>query len=131
MSGARILNDAQLDEMCTLRERGWGLDRIAAHFTEAGTAISPQAINWQCMRLGADVPPRLRGTHSQAESPYLRGKHPVRPFTGEEDALLRVLEMQGFRISEIARRMGRKPNSIKGRLYTLARQDARQEERAA
>lgn len=131
MSGARILSDGQLDEMCELRERGWGIDRIAQYFTDAGTPISANAVNWQCMRLGADVPQRLRGKHTQPSAPYQRGGHIVRPYTPDEDALLRVLEMQGFSIAVIARRLGRQGNSIRGRLYTLARIDARQEEAAA
>lgn len=130
MGGKRILSDAQIDEMCGLREKGWGVERIAEYFTANGTAISAAAINWQCMVHGADAPKRLRGKHAQAAAPYQRGAHVVRPYSPEDDALLRVLDMQGFKVSVIARRMGRKQNSICGRLLTLARKDARAEEAA-
>jgi len=130
MAGRRILSDAQLEEMCSLRERGWGVDRIAAYFTERGTSISGNAINWQCMRLGADTLPKFRGKHSQPEEPYRRGGHIVRPYTPEDDALLTALDIQGTRICVIARRMGRAPNSIRGRLLTLARREARREDAA-
>lgn len=128
--GSRILSDAQIEEMCELREKGWGIDRIAAHFTAHGTKISGNAINWQCMLNGADVPIHLRGKHTQASAPFRRGDHIIRPYTKDDDALLRVLDMQGFKVATIARRMGRKHNSIRGRLLTLARMDARAEEAA-
>lgn len=131
MGGKRILSDAQIDEMCELREKGWGIDRIAAYFTAQGTPISGKAINWQCMKNGADAPPRLRGRHTQPTAPYRRGNHIVRPYSSEDDALLRVLDQQGFSVAVISRRMGRKPNSIRGRLITLARMDARAEDVSA
>ncbi|WP_339543485.1 hypothetical protein, partial [Pseudomonas sp. JAI120] len=63
--------------------------------------------------------------------PYNRGGHIVRPFSAADDALLLTLEAQGINIAEIARRISRKPNSVKGRLMTLARRDARAELREA
>lgn len=130
MGGKRILSDAQIEEMCALRERGWGIDRIAQHFTQQGTKVSASSINWQCLVHGADTVAKFRGKHTQPTEPYQRGAHVVRPFTKEDDALLRVLDLQGFKISVIARRMGRQPNSVRGRLLTLSRMDARAEDRA-
>lgn len=128
MGGKRILSDAQIEEMCALRERGWGIDRIAQHFTEQGTKVSASSINWQCLKHGADTLIKFRGKHRQAPANYRRGDHIVRPFTKDEDALLRELELKGFRIYVIAERLGRKPNSIRGRLLTLARIEARAED---
>lgn len=128
MGGKRILSDEQIDEMCALREKGWGTARIAEHFTAAGTPISEGSVSWQCLVNGADVPPRLRGKSTQASAPYRRNGKLVRPFSAGDDALLRVLDMQGFPIATIARRLDRQPNSIRGRLATLARKDARAEE---
>lgn len=130
MSGRRILSDAQIDEMAALRERGWGVDRIAQHFTEAGTPISVGAISWQCLRIGADAPPRLRGKSTQPRAPFRRGKHEVRPYSGEEDDQLREFDRQGLNVAEIGRRLGRKQNSVRGRLLTLTRRDTRAEEAA-
>lgn len=130
LGSKRILSDAQIDEMIELRERGWSATRIAAHFTEQGTPISAGSIGWQCLRVGADAPPRLQGANTQATKPYLRNGRVVKPFSPEDDTLLKVLDMQGFNISVIARRMNRGANSIRGRLYTLARRDARAEQAA-
>ncbi|HEY0149878.1 MAG TPA: hypothetical protein VGB70_12855 [Allosphingosinicella sp.] len=130
MSGSRILSDTQIEEMCRLRERGWSPKRIAEHFTAAGTKISGSAINWQCMKNGADAPPRLRGRPHQKSAAYQRNGHVVRPYSEADDALLRVLDMRGVKIGEIARRLDRKSNSVRGRLLTLARRDARAEEAA-
>ena len=117
--GRRILTDAQ---------RGWGVNRISKHFGASGTKISAGAINWQCLVHGADTTRRLRGKHTQASSTFQRGNHVVRPYSREDDALLLALEKQGLTYCAIARRMGRKPNSIRGRLLTLARRDARTED---
>lgn len=131
MGGKRILSEAQVEEMAALRERGKSAGQIAEYFAKQGVKVSEGAIHWQCLRVGADAPMRLRGKSTQPSAPYQRGNHIVRPFTAEDDALLRVLDMQGFKLSVIARRMGRGPNSIRGRLLTLARLDAREEDKAA
>lgn len=127
---SRLLTDAQIDEMARLRERGWGCKRIAEHFlARDGVRVSAGAINWQCMKAGADVPVRLRGTFHTNLQAYRRGSHMVRPYSAEEDALLLQLDNQALPLSQIARRLGRKTNSVKGRMLTLARHAARAEER--
>lgn len=131
MPGKRILSDAQLVEMAELREQGWKYHRISRHFAKAGTAISVNALHWQCLRMGADVPPEQRRSGQQRDLPYRRGGHIVRPFLPDDDALLRQLDMEGVNACEIGRRLGRKQNSIRGRLMTLARRDARAEEAGA
>ncbi len=128
--GRRRLTDEQLDEMALLRERGWSFGRISEHFADKGLKLSPGAISWQCLRLGADAPPKFRGTCFQHDKPYQRGKHIVRPYTPEDDRILLALEGEGLGDSEIGRRLGRKPNSVRGRLMVLARREARAEETA-
>jgi hypothetical protein len=54
----------------------------------------------------------------------------VRRFTAEEDALLLQMEANGARYCEMCRALGRRHNSIIGRLATLARRDARAEDAA-
>lgn len=130
MSGRRILSDAQIDEMADLRERGWSCQRIADHFTKNGTPISVGSVSWQCLRVGADAPPKRRGKLTQPIGTYERNGRVVRPFSADDDALLRVLDMQGFKVGVMAKRLDRRENSIRGRLYTLARRDARAEEAA-
>ena len=56
-----------------------------------------------------------------------RGGHIIRRFTVEEHEQLVALDLTGARICDIARKLGRRPNSIIGRLMTLARRDARLE----
>lgn len=129
MGGRRILSDQQLEEMVALRERGWGSSRIAAHFTNTGTPVSVGSINWQCLRLGAEPPPRLRATipSQKALKPYRRNGFAVKRFSPEDDQVLRDLDAKGARVSEMARKLDRPANSVRGRLFTLARHEARAE----
>jgi hypothetical protein len=124
MGGTRILSDEQLDEMVELRESGRSIQQIADHFTALGTVISAGSINWQLTRLGIYGPKGL-GRLPQARSDFVRrAGHTVRLFTPEEDEQLLELEASGENYSAIAKKVGRKPNSIRGRLYTLARREA-------
>jgi hypothetical protein len=127
MGGKRILNDEQIQEMCALREKGWGIQRIADHFTANGTAISFGAISWQCLRAGADTLPQFYGATRQAGTAYRRNGRVVRPFTPDEDDLIRKLDMQGVDLTTVAQRLNRQRQSVLARLATLARREARQE----
>lgn len=60
-----------------------------------------------------------------------RGNHVVRRFTPEEDAQLIELAAEGLGPTEIGKRMGRGHNTIMGRLFTIARPDARNETQQA
>jgi hypothetical protein len=51
----------------------------------------------------------------------------MRGFTDQEDRRLLELEAQGLTYTQMAQRLGRKQNSIRGRLYTLARREERVE----
>ncbi|HMO74538.1 MAG TPA: hypothetical protein PKD99_02450 [Sphingopyxis sp.] len=127
MGGKRILDDAQVDEACALRERGYSCERIARHFQARGIAITRGSIAWLCLVNGADLPPHLRRPQT-APAPGIavkRGGHVMRTFTAEDDRRLLALEAAGLNYSEIARNLDRKPNSIRGRLATLARNQAR------
>ncbi|MFD1034123.1 hypothetical protein ACFQ15_05610 [Sphingomonas hankookensis] len=114
--------------MATLRERGRSLQAIANHFTAKGTPISASAVGWQCLRVGADAPIAKRNPLSTRSDVYRRGGHVIRPFTPDEDARLRDLEAQGLKTRQMADQLGRRENSIRGRLMTLARHDARAED---
>jgi len=107
-------------------ERGWSVKRIAAEL-----GISPGAVSWQCLRHGIEHPgTRLRASTLKAGTVYQRCGYQVRPYTPEEDAVLSEMALARASNSEIARRLGRKPNSIAGRLMTLARREAIAEEAA-
>lgn len=121
------LSEAQLAEMAALRERGWSCGRIGLKF-----GLSGDVIYWHCLRLGAD-PPNLRARvlPATATGPRTmkRGNHVLRRYTPAEDRQILALDAQGKGDTEIGRALGRKPNSIRGRLMTLARHDARREAR--
>lgn len=121
----RSLSAAQLDEMAELREQGWSLRRIAEHFTARGTKVHQSTIGWQCMRIGADLPPHRRGRAVPRTQPMMRNGHVIRPFTPEEDQKLLELDTSGATMRQMCEALGRKNNSVRGRLMTLARHDAR------
>ena len=131
MPGKRILSDQQLDKLFELRGRGWGSQRIVEYFASEGTTVSVGVVEWQCLKAGADRPKKFWGKPNRPGAPYVRKGYTVRPFAPEDDELLRQLDMEGIRISDISRRLGRAPNSVRGRLYTLARRDERAEAAAA
>jgi transposase-like protein len=111
----RKLTPAQAAEAVALVEEG----RTYAHVAKL-YGVSVACIRWHCLRQGA--PPRGKLQPPPANPVVMRrGDHQVRLFTAEEDASLLRLEAEGLRTSEIARRLGRKPNSVTGRLATIAR----------
>lgn len=128
----RKLDERQLVEMAEMRERGDHPREIAKHFQEQGISISESAIDWQCIRLGADAPPDKRGRSRDCPAKAFRRKgRLVRPFSPAEDAVIIEMSLQpGVRRADIARRLNRKPHSVLGRQLSLARRDARQEEEA-
>jgi hypothetical protein len=122
---ARRLKQSDFDVIVEMRERGKTYEQI-------GNAIvcSASTVSWHCLRLGADPPktwPSWKGIVGPAE--FSRNGHIVRRFTAKEDELLIQLDLQGLSILKIAKRLGRPWNSTRGRLMTLARRDARAEDR--
>ncbi|GEP09876.1 helix-turn-helix domain-containing protein [Methylobacterium gnaphalii] len=123
MSKPWRLTEADRERIATMREAGKSCGQIAAAI---GCSIS--AVSWQCLRLGAEPPhpQRLKEVPTVPGS-VRRGNHIVRRFTADEDAKLVELEAEGLTTAEISRRLGRPPNSVLGRIMTLARRDARME----
>jgi len=123
----RKLTEEMLEEAANLREKGWSLGRLANRY-----GCSEGAIAWHMLRLGADVP---RLATKELEQTYTgpmettRGGFVVRRFSPADDALIRKLDAEGKGTSAIGRAFDplRLPNSIRGRLMTLARHDARRE----
>jgi hypothetical protein len=54
-----------------------------------------------------------------------RGAFEVRRFTADEDRQLIAMEAEGLKLGTIARRLGRRRNSVYGRLATPARREER------
>ena len=124
---ARKYPDALLEEAARLREAGLTLREIGRRL-----GIHPAVVGWHCLKLGADSPDAaLRPELNRTTLTYTRAGRVVRRFTEEEDALLLRLEAERGGISEIARRLDRRHNSVTGRLMTLARHEARREARMA
>lgn len=120
------LTAADRERIATMREAGSSCGVIAAAI---GCSVS--SVSWQCLRLGAE-PPNPRALKDVPATPKAvrRGDHMVRRFTVDEDAQILTMEAEGLATVEIARRLGRPPNSVLGRIMTLARREARMEARA-
>jgi hypothetical protein len=112
---ARILTPAQIERMAQMRERGLTIGQLSQRFAAEGVKISPKALYWQCLRVGAFPP----GAQVDRRTHFGRG----RPFTAHEDATLLEMREAGAGIVEIARAVNRPHNSVIGRLMTLARHE--------
>lgn len=120
--GKRKFSEADFDRITSMREKGMSYQQIANSF-----GCSAKSISWHCLRLGADPPkPWPLRPNYHLEHPLMkRGNHIVRAFTPEEDARLLALEAEGNNLTQIGRALGRRWNSVRGRLMTLARRDER------
>jgi hypothetical protein len=124
MKGKPKLTEEQWQDVAARYEAGEKPKALRAAYN-----ISAGLMNWNMLRLGAN-PPGAKQLTQLAPGPMIvrRGNHVVRHFSGDEDRLIEQLATQGLSDTEIGHRSGRKPNSIRGRLMTLARQAARREE---
>jgi hypothetical protein len=115
---------AEQKEFCAeKREAGWSYLRIARKL-----GVSQGSVSWHCLQMGAD-PPNARPIDKTIRTPLIamRNGKPVRRFTPEDDARLTAMSMAGKGDTQIGRALGRRPNSIRGRLMILARHEARDE----
>ena len=110
------LTTEEKDQIATLREKGWGLERLAEQFN-----CTVGSISWCCLMAGVSPPGAEKRKRVQHTHPYRRGKSLVRPFTPEEDQLIEQMRAAGETLTAISRATGRRHNSIVGRLCTLAR----------
>lgn len=121
MKRRQNLTRDEIEAIAADRERGMSLPAIAQKYS-----CSQGSAAWHCLRLGAD-PPKAKPIDTRIRGPLVvkRGGHQVRRFTPDEDALLLELERRGLGDTAIARELRRKPNSVRGRLMTLARHEER------
>jgi hypothetical protein len=121
-SGRKRFSENEYSEMAELRERGWSYDRIASKFN-----CSRGVVSWTCLRLGAAPPhpPPLKPNYHLEHPTIKRNGYIVRPFTPDEDRVLLEMEANGRGPAAIGRKLGRKTNSVIGRLLTLARREGR------
>ena len=119
--GKPIITDEKLEKIIRMRERGASMAAIGR-----AVGMSLGAVNWHCLKEGIEPPnPKDLREHKIGPLVVKRGNHLVRRFTAEEDRQLLELEAKGLKKSEIAKAMGRKSNTITGRLRTLARREER------
>lgn len=128
----RWMTKVQIERAIELRELGHGYDYIGKELGFSGAAI-----RWQCMKHGAEpkknawkawAPGEIKGPSVLKRlHPETGTYHVVRRFTPEEDAELLRMVQAGVYEAEIARRLKRRTNSIRGRLMTLARRQASSE----
>jgi hypothetical protein len=119
--GARRLTNTDFDRICAMREAGKSYEQIGRVI-----GCSAKAVSWHCLRLGAEGPKQTKLWDGiVGPETFSRNGHIVRRYTPDDDALLLALECQGIPINAIARRMGRRANSVRGRLMTLARREER------
>lgn len=116
------LAEETLDQICAWREEGYSLKWISNQLKCQGISLSPSAVGWRCMVLGADLPPSKQrvSTHPPG-STYQRNGRTMRLYTPAEDAYLLELEAKGHTLTHIGRLLGRSKTSVRGRLVTLAR----------
>jgi len=115
------LTEAEIAKIGELRYRNWTQSAIAE-----AVGCSQGSVFWCCLKHGFE-PRKTRPLPPHTPVQYQRASGPVRQFTPEEDAVLLELEAGGVSRAEIARRLGRRDNTIAGRLMTLARRAERQE----
>ena len=122
MAKRRVLTAAQREQIADLRgERGLTFRRIAERL-----GISLGSAQWLCLREGIEKPGRLPVVQAWCgPRESTRGNHTVRRFAPDEDKRLLSYEASGLTINEIGRRLGRRHNSVVGRLATLARREER------
>ncbi len=121
MAKAAPLTPAQHEAIADLRgTKGWTIKKVAGHL-----GVSPGAVAYRCLIDGIERAGHPLPRSSTGPLVVTRGAFQVRRFTPAEDGQLLALERQGLSHAEIGRRINRRPNSVKGRLATLARIDER------
>lgn len=109
------LTEAERETIYQLRESGWSARRIAEKI-----GCSKGSVNWCCLMAGVTKHDRPKKAAAPRVPLVRRDGHVIRPFQPDDDRRLIELEQQGLNYTEIARALGRRRNSIVGRLATLA-----------
>lgn len=104
------LTPDQVQEICALREQGWGHRTLAKRF-----GVSTGAIHYHCLKHGAISPTQVGPNGVRPQS--------GRAFTPDEDARLVELAMTGISYRAIAIKLARPYTSVRIRLLTLAMHD--------
>lgn len=101
-------------DICEYRESGKTYKWIANHY-----GVSLGCIQYHCYKNFAYR--ECRKTSRRKLPYYIRNGKQVKPFTKQEDDLIKKLRIEGMGVCAIGRKLGRPHNSITLRLITLAR----------
>jgi transposase-like protein len=121
------LTPEQVERIVELRTvKRLGVEQIAREI-----GCSKGSVDWALLREGADIPGAKHQIREIPDEPVVRIRdgRPVRLYTKADDQLLLKLEAEGLNPAQIGRRFtpARQPNSVTGRLRTLARREDRLE----
>lgn len=120
INGVVMTEQQRADLIADMRERGKTYGQIAR-----AIGSSPSNISWICLKYGIEKPGKQPPLGDRGPMLIKRGNHQVRRYTPEEDAVIREMGAAGAKATPIARKLGRKHNSVLGRMMTLARRDER------
>lgn len=118
-SPARLTEHQRTDRIAELREEGKTYEQIGAALGLSGSNIS-----WICLKYGIDGPKKAP-LGDRGPMVMKRGNFEVRKFSPEDDAKIIAMTLDGANLSQVARALGRKRNSVLGRQMTLARREER------
>lgn len=123
MKPVRRLNQEDLDRIIEMRERGRTYGTIARVI-----GCSDSTVSYHCMRLAIEPPkPRNLPDFTSRPAVVMRNGYAVRAYSAEDDARILAMDAEGKSDSEMGRALGRRAHSVRQRLRTLARRDARAE----
>jgi len=120
------LTPAEIERIIELREK-----RLSEATIARLVGCSEKSVSWALLREGVDI-------HADKPLPPVptepivqkRGGFTVRRFTQAEDERLAELAAGGLNVHQISRELGRRNNSVLGRMRSLARREARAEVQA-
>ena len=108
------LTEDQVEEITAYRERGKSVPWIAQRFN-----LRPGSLDRMLRDMGV-FPEGWTLKVRSTDQPYLRKGAVVRPYSEEEDAQLQSLRLERRTLTDIAKRLDRKPGSVRARLIALA-----------
>ena len=121
MTGKRVITEDMELKIEDWRERGRSVNWISKRL-----GVSMGAINYFCTKNAIDSPNSYLHKTPPGPVEYERKGRLVRKFTGKEDLTIASMRIDGARIVDIARALGRNRNSVGQRLLTLARKEERE-----
>ena len=121
-----------IEEIPALREQGLSCRAIAREILKTyGVRMSPGAISHRCLLAAADPAPlaaKILPAVRPGPAVIIRSGREVRRFEAADDAVILKMEREGASYADMGRALNRHGHTIKARLATLARHEARREQ---